>query len=336
MGSFSKNIHPFYGELLLYLAQDCGLDAEQLKPASDAFKGLQENPDDQWYVELIYKMMATSKYRGKSIGFEYGQRLDLAAAGIIGQAVMTAPTLGDSLQLMCRYYVLTGLELHFTIEQHDDEIILFPVLNYDDLDTRFEIFIFEAFISSWRKCASLLVNYPPTVKRVELNYPPPSYAYQYKQLTMGEVLFNSPKTAAVLDTSIMSLPTISGNSFVHERSVAHCEAALSKLGENQSTHIRVQKQLRMQVDLSRVTVDSIAEAMHISSRTLIRRLQSEGYRFQDLLDLYRYNTACRLLTDHGWNLEKIAGYLGYSDASNFRRAFKKWSGLTPREYRDQH
>lgn len=336
MGVFSQKLHPFYSELFLYMAEECGLEADELKAGNDAFKGLKDWPGQDWYVRLLHKMLSMEKYQSQSVGFEYGRQLDFAAAGIIGQAVMTAPTLGESLNLMCRYYVLTGLDIDFSIEIHEEELRVYPVLNYDELDSVIETFIFEALISSWSRCAKQLVRRPPLSKRIELSCEAPSYADKYNQYTYGEVLFNRSKNMASLDVSVLDLPTISNNAFVHRRAVGYCEAALLKLGDTLTTHEKVKKQLRVLKTSSFVTVDSVANSLHLSPRTLIRRLQGEGYRFQELLDHHRYKTACRLLTNKSWNLEKIAEHLGYSDASNFRRAFKKWSGLTPREYRNKN
>lgn len=331
---FSKILHPFYGELFLYLARDCNVPAVELQPAVDAFQGRAEPPADSWYVELLYRMMDSEKYDKQSVGFEYGQQLDLAAAGLIGQAVMTAATLGEAMRLMSRYYVLTGLNLQIRQERCGDELRLYPVLDYENLAAPVEVFIVDALISSWRKCSKLLAVHPPMPKRLSFRFSPPSYQDVYRRYSQGEVEFNCSRTVVVLDSNAMTMPTISGNAFVHQRAVSQCEAALLKLGESLSTREKVQRQLRAQADFSTICVDSVANSLHISTRTLIRQLQAEDCRFQELIDAHRFETATRLLLAQSWALEKIAEHLGYSDASNFRRAFKKWSGMTPREYRN--
>ncbi|HEX4940254.1 MAG TPA: helix-turn-helix domain-containing protein, partial [Candidatus Kapabacteria bacterium] len=71
-------------------------------------------------------------------------------------------------------------------------------------------------------------------------------------------------------------------------------------------------------------------------RTLQRRLKEENITFQSLFDSSRYRLACELLAQTGNPVEDIAAMLGYSEPTNFYRAFKTWSGLTPNEYRRQY
>ncbi|HEX5277091.1 MAG TPA: helix-turn-helix transcriptional regulator, partial [Fluviicoccus sp.] len=65
------------------------------------------------------------------------------------------------------------------------------------------------------------------------------------------------------------------------------------------------------------------------------RLQQHGTTFQALLDESRRRDAMRLLANSGLSVEQVAVRLGYSDPANFTRAFRKWSGVTPRQYREQ-
>ena len=78
-----------------------------------------------------------------------------------------------------------------------------------------------------------------------------------------------------------------------------------------------------------------ADALHCSTRTLRRRLQAQGWQYQQLIDQVREIHARRALSDPTLSVTQIAHKLGYSDHSGFLRAFKKWTGLTPREFRSQ-
>jgi len=81
------------------------------------------------------------------------------------------------------------------------------------------------------------------------------------------------------------------------------------------------------------TLEQMAEIEHVSARTLIRHLREEGVTYQQLLDGVREELACWLLVQTPLSVEAIAERLGYQDTSNFSRTFRRWLGVTPREFR---
>lgn len=83
-------------------------------------------------------------------------------------------------------------------------------------------------------------------------------------------------------------------------------------------------------------MEAIAQQLHLSSRTLRRRLLDEGTHFRLLLEEVRQTLAEELLATGGLTLEEIAARLGYAEVSNFIHAFKRWKGLAPHQYRQRH
>ena len=81
---------------------------------------------------------------------------------------------------------------------------------------------------------------------------------------------------------------------------------------------------------------TVAQALHLSPRTLRRRLQDHGATFHAMVSEARRDEATRLLRNSVLTVEQIAGHLGYSDPGNFCRAFKRWTGLTPGSFRASH
>ena len=79
----------------------------------------------------------------------------------------------------------------------------------------------------------------------------------------------------------------------------------------------------------------MAEITRLKQRTLQRRLKRAGLTFRDAVDQVRYEISLPLLHDRDHKLLDIALELGYSDAAHFIRAFRRWSGMTPSEFRRQ-
>jgi AraC-like DNA-binding protein len=78
----------------------------------------------------------------------------------------------------------------------------------------------------------------------------------------------------------------------------------------------------------------VARSMHLTSRTLIRRLEADGTSFQSIKDALRRDIAIRHLSIGLKSIEEIAHEVGFSSAANFHRAFQSWTGTTPSSYRN--
>ena len=82
-------------------------------------------------------------------------------------------------------------------------------------------------------------------------------------------------------------------------------------------------------------IEEIAASCPLKTRTLQRRLAEAGTTYSRIVDEVRFQAACRLLEDSSLPLAEIASALGYSDPANFTRAFTRWTGTTPRAYRQR-
>jgi AraC-like DNA-binding protein len=103
--------------------------------------------------------------------------------------------------------------------------------------------------------------------------------------------------------------------------------------ENFIEHVRVA--IQQKLTGQRPTIDDIAEALHISSRTLQRRLQDAGATFQRVLEEARHRLARHYLNNSVLELNEAAYLLGYNDASSFVRAFRTWEGIPPARWREE-
>lgn len=82
-----------------------------------------------------------------------------------------------------------------------------------------------------------------------------------------------------------------------------------------------------------LTIEQVSNKLGIPIRTLQRRLDAAGYTYSQLVEAVRLEHACRLLTKSDARMVDIAALLGFRDPSNFNRAFQRWTGLTPKQYR---
>ena len=115
-------------------------------------------------------------------------------------------------------------------------------------------------------------------------------------------------------------------------SKAQCEEALRQLTEDAGFACRVRRVIETSHPFP-PKLARVAATLFVSERTLKRRLQEEDASFQQLVDQVRLERAQDLLRSTTMNLSQIADALGYADAANFTRAFKRWTGSSPSHYR---
>ena len=95
----------------------------------------------------------------------------------------------------------------------------------------------------------------------------------------------------------------------------------------------VRRMLRRQLLIGACSIDAVATQFSMHRRTLDRRLQRHGVLYSDLLDEVKFEVACQLLRDTGLQVQQIAESLRYSNAANFSTAFRRWTGVTPTNFR---
>jgi AraC-like DNA-binding protein len=98
---------------------------------------------------------------------------------------------------------------------------------------------------------------------------------------------------------------------------------------------RIRRLLRATVTTRRSSIDDAATTLRISTRTLKRRLAAAGTTFQQLRDEVQFELACQLLRDTTIPTGQIASIVGYSESSAFNRAFRRWAGVPPAEWRQR-
>jgi len=94
--------------------------------------------------------------------------------------------------------------------------------------------------------------------------------------------------------------------------------------------------IRKQLPVRYPTIDDTAERLGIPVRTLQRRLKASGLSYSELVKQTRHEQACRLLDNPDANMAAVARALGYNDPSSFSRAFRRWTGISPRVYRHRN
>jgi AraC-like DNA-binding protein len=146
------------------------------------------------------------------------------------------------------------------------------------------------------------------------------------------VLFEHSANQIVLDTSWLDrVPTL-GNRATHAAMLEICDRLLADLGRRSGVSGRVRQVLLEDIS-QRPSFESVAERLRTTARTLRRQLRTEHTSFRELLDELRMQLAIKYLRDTDMTSEDIAVAIGFSDAANFRHAFRRWTAESPSEFK---
>ncbi len=264
---------------------------------------------------------------------EGGRRMTMSKHGYVGYAAQHSRNLLEAADKLYRY-VSTRIEL-FELQGGENpdaaELILVPRIE-DGPVVSYVCLNFLVCLETL--CRQILgrsaSNIPSTIT---LRGKPP--ATPMPPLPAGSrIVFNAPVYSLCWPLSIIDAEIPARDEDLGRLAEARCESDLRRASEVQSLAARVSQQL-LRLDGSMPPLDEIAALMNMSVATLKRRLKAEGVSYQQLKDEQRMRLAQQLLEQGKLTVDQIADRLGYSDASNFSKAFKNWTGVAPRQFRQQ-
>ncbi|MFN2287074.1 MAG: AraC family transcriptional regulator ligand-binding domain-containing protein [Chromatocurvus sp.] len=280
------------------------------------------------FLQLVVN--AQSLTRDPALGLHLGERLNLSAHAILGQAFMTCRDLHEVLDLFMKYYHLLSPELELSLELSDTEYHLTTIAAPDPA---LEVFGSELMAAALLNTLRGLLSRNDFRLRVEFPYAEPRHAHDYHALFGSEnVRFHCSHQRICFDRRLGDTPLPSSNPALRELYEDECARLLSDLEATDSMAEQVLSLLR-KLEGQYPQMPQVAGMLNISPRTLRRRLDAENAAFQPLLDSVRAEHATRYLKNTRLPLASIAYMIGFSDPSNFRRAYRKWTGHTPAEVR---
>jgi len=171
------------------------------------------------------------------------------------------------------------------------------------------------------------------VRAVHFTHDDPGYRAEYERIFRVPVMFGSDMNAIRIDESLMSgfaFPTTS--TYVTDVLKNHAEGLLQKLENGRSTRDHVESLLTPLLQTGEGSMHLIADKLCCSRQTLFRKLRAEGVTFEQVLDDLRHKLSLNYLNANKISVKETARLVGYSDPAAFSRAFKRWTGSSPREY----
>jgi len=264
-----------------------------------------------------------------ALGLKLGLRLNLSAHALLGQAFMTCRDLAQVMDLFLKYYHLLAPALYLEFEILDEYCVLTTISTPEDYLREFSYeLMYGAILNTLRG----LLGTPLLKIRVELPYPAPPHAALYRDTFGDDVHFDCVRGRISFHRDLLGTPLPSSNPALRSLYEQECARLLADLQEEDSIAEQTLRLLR-KLEGQYPQMPQIAKILNLSPRTYRRRLEQENRSFQELLDKVRAEHATRYLQNTRLPLSSIAYMIGFNDASNFRRAYLKWTGHSPRAVR---
>ncbi len=192
----------------------------------------------------------------------------------------------------------------------------------------------ETFLVMVHGLVSWLVGRRLALARAEFVYPRPPHVAEYAAMFSNTLVFDAAATAIVFDARLLALPVVQDASTVQAFLRDAPQSVFVKYRNASSLASRVRQRLRESLRRAESPgLDDVARELRVAPTTLRRHLDAEGTSWRDLKDQLRLEQAMSLLRESDDAIADIAHSLGYQDASTFHRAFKRWCGMRPGEYR---
>jgi AraC-like DNA-binding protein len=264
-------------------------------------------------------------------GLETGRALGNAAHGNLGVATASAPTLAQALSTLERFAYLRAPFFRLASETQSSWFWL-RVEPQLELEPAAWHGLVESLLMSLQAMIESALGTPMARGRFELSYAAPRHAARYAELFHAPVCFVRPATAVAIPQGWLPLRCPFADAGLHRAALERLEGEERSLQSPQLIVAQVERILEGACD-GPPALGEVARQLHLSRRTLVRRLGANGASFRDVTDQLRKRRATALLADPQLSVTEVAYRLGYTDLANFGHAFRRWFGTSPRGHR---
>lgn len=272
------------------------------------------------------------------LGFYLGMKMRISVHGYLGFAAMSAGTLREAAQLAARFAPTRTTAIALRLHEEGGSASL-VIEERAPLGAARDVLIFALAVGLWQ-CGCALTG---QVLRgsIDVSFPEPEYFHRFAAAAPGGVRFGQPCNQLLIAPGALDLPLTMADKVALRLAREQCERELDALGQGGKLSGRARSLLARSLETTPregdgeggvPSIDEMARRLHVSERTLKRRLAAEGTTYSDLVEEERRERAFLLLRSADLSIAEIADRLGYSDAANFTRAFRRWTGQSPRAF----
>jgi AraC-like DNA-binding protein len=322
-------------EKITRAAANSGVAAHSLYEATGLNADLLADPDRRIpfsTIVLLYEK-AAALTGDDAFGLHVGENVDPKAFDVLGYSVINSPTFGAGLDRMVRYNSLWTNGSSFAIEI--SEINTRIIYTYQDPaieESRHDAeMTFAAIVTLGRTITDS--DWSPL--SVGFKHPQPLDTTEHSRIFRCKLTFGAEENEFIFDSRTLALPLVKADASLCAVLDRHAKELLTTFPRQDTLVDRLRTLIRDELNGGDASIDRLAVKLGMSGRTLQRKLREHGTSHQELLDQMRSALAMRYLREPEMAICEVAYLLGFSESSALHRAFKRWTGMTPSEFRRQ-
>ena len=286
------------------------------------------------YATYVALMRASIELCGDTaFALHCGEATELAELSLVGAIGRASASMADAFRSLNRLSSLivnvpsTGAEGRFQLARRDGDVWVVDTREKPNQFPELTEVTFARMVCTARRW----FGNSSFLRAVHVSHASPRHLAEYARVFRAPIVFDSDVNALVTDDAWLSKSTDHASPYVTSVLTKNAEAQLRVLGRAESLRGRVEMLLLPLLQTRAANIHSVANSLCISRQTLFRHLKAEGVTFEGVLGQLRYRLALQYLRGGKTTVRQTAELLGFSEPAAFSRAFKRWSGLTPRE-----
>ncbi|MBA5636873.1 AraC family transcriptional regulator [Duganella sp. LX20W] len=250
------------------------------------------------------------------------------AHGMLGAAIQTSADLREALQTICAFSPLRATIFHFHLAEDGGEACL--EIGLEPALADLHDFLYLAMAVLLARIAGTLIGEASRRLRQEFPFVQPDWGEAAAAFFQYPIAYGAPVCRLRIPAALLAEPCETADRAAHQAAVRQCRFdAESRAGDVSMKVIA----LLADSDGAYPSLVAAARRLGASPRSLSRALNGEGSSYKDLIDEVKKLHAQSLLHDPNWTIDQVAERLGYAETSNFIRAFRRWAGCTPQQFR---
>ena len=264
------------------------------------------------------------------LGIHLAEATPIDTLGVHAYAALSSPTLREAYRRACRYQRLIHQVTDLRFDEEGDDGVLRHALPGGRPIPRHPA---EFLVTLWMRLGRMVVGSDWSPGLVCFAHEAPSDIAEHARVFHSTIQFMSGRTAMIVPNQVLETPNQRADPGLVRVLDDYAERLLEQMPSNATLSERVRGQLMAELQGGVPTAEDVAKRLHMSVRTLHRNLSEEGTTFRQLLSQLRHERAATYLVDSRISIAEVAFLLGFNELSSFYRAFKRWTGTTPAEFR---
>lgn len=284
--------------------------------------------------QLQFSANLQKHFSDPAIGLTIGDSSNFGDLGILGLTMLSAPSLRQAIQVGVLYAHIGGTLSHIQCKELGKKLAI--QVSTPPLEPQLHRYIveeqFAAFVYYIREVLHHRPESHPIFERISFSYPEPSYSDRYRHFFGCPVSFNEDRNECWVNSQLLTVAAAYANANSFQSCSRLCQNALDTLRQKDAIVLQLKSWLTS-LPQEFPKLEDAATQVGINSRALRRKLEELGTSFIRLIAETKVDQAKIFLEKMDLSVQDISELLGYSEVTNFRRAFKSRTGVSPKQYR---